>query len=361
MAGQAIVTFSDVAGFTGYDPEQILQSQGIDPSTAEGAAGAALALAQGGSVSFADVAPLIGLGLAATGVGAPVAGLVTGLLAGAQALAGLLSGGSPQADWYVGTVGFSGPKPYGPGDPKWVTFEEWLKQVGGGGSLLATGAFPWLPTILRDEANLGTDPASQFQRAYFAAWKRNAEMRLNGYTASPPFTLLATMAAAWNKQHAPGAGFDFTTNGAGTWSQISAVVGPRDQQTGEYISPGIVPTVPAKGWYIGALLAGAVDGQDKPPIHLNTGAAMSNSMPYPADEGGGSLAGIKPITFKVNTPKGVVLQPLKVKLPSAFGPVRGMSGQPQAAVTMGSVSPWVWIGGAGVLAGLGYLALRKRK
>lgn len=157
-------TLGDDPGAPGYDPESYapsaeqigqIQSQlgtALSPAQLSSVVGtySGLSSAQQGSVlsmaqsirrgqapSWSTMAPLAAGGLALFGVSAPVVAIVA---AAVPLISDLLSAlgigpGSQQCNWNVGGVCFSGNIPYGPDDPNWKTWDEFVALSQGLGTL----------------------------------------------------------------------------------------------------------------------------------------------------------------------------------------------------------------------------------
>jgi hypothetical protein len=50
---------------------------------------------------------------------------------------------------------------------------------------------------------------TQFNAAFFNAWRANKEFELNGLKSQPDWHVLKTLVKAWNRAHEPGVGYDF--------------------------------------------------------------------------------------------------------------------------------------------------------
>lgn len=223
---------------------------GIDATAQTSILNAAEGVASGGA-SANSIANLVAAGFAATGVGAPVAAAITLGLPMVEGLAQLL-GGSKTFAWKIGEfeVPAGTKRPYGPRgakDPRWLTFDAFMSELLT--KLTVWGAFtpflfnldayvPGMTQISNESVQGAETPVDAFRLVYDKAWEMNAEFLLNGQQWVDPYTLLTTLAKAWNATHE---------------DSSTMVMGP----TG--------------GTYINNLLNGDYDGQDHPPLTLNTG------------------------------------------------------------------------------------------
>ena len=177
-----------------------------------------------------------------------------------EGLFSLLNGdGMQNCDWHIGDQCMKGVPPYGPSDPRWDTFEVWYPleavnwptQDGGPESF-----FPGLNSIkLPSDWPTPTAPEDVFVAVYRAAWRKNAELVINGHQWVDPYTLLQTVAIAWNKTHAATSTHTFTgTNGT---TYVNYLL------NGVYSGQGNP----------------AVDPGDHPPLTINTGAVTPPPPP----------------------------------------------------------------------------------
>lgn len=173
---------------------QVLNGFSALPPQVKQAGGDVISGALHGAVPLTAMMPLVSLGLAATGVGAPVAGLIAAAVPIAETVGqalGLFGNPIPAAhcDWIViGAANpseanlsggdmqnldtkfhalpyygcFKGKRPFGPTDPRWVKWPDFVKKYqdneGGNGNSHSIGAFPEWGIIyanLRDIANYG--------------------------------------------------------------------------------------------------------------------------------------------------------------------------------------------------------------
>ena len=265
-----------------------LQQAGLPPNEVQAAVqaysgldanstAAVLGILDGGPINLETLAPLIGAGLAATGVGLPVVAAVTALLPVLDGIIGMFAGSDqPQVcTWTVGptpgsAVCFNRIQPFGPTDPSWETFDQFAGgtidqdavtnyrnmtfgatvsnsrgqqiRVGDLGNAFPgfmTGIGCWLAA--HPNAPAGVDG---FRFAYYKAWMANAEFAINGYQSADPYALLTACANAWNRGH--------SAHSTATFTPVTSGGAPCDD-------------------YIGLLLAGAVDQRDHPPVTINTG------------------------------------------------------------------------------------------
>ncbi|MGH8749940.1 MAG: hypothetical protein ACREU5_12650 [Burkholderiales bacterium] len=233
---------------------------------------AILGVINGGVSTFADLAPLIAAGLAATGVGAPVVAAVAAALPVLEAIVGALQPKPPACDWKIGATCITGIQPWGPTDPTWVPWAHFVSGITldnatadlstGTANANVDGAYPWYrQTIACELAAMGdapTDPVLQFYRAYYLAWQAAHEYEVNGYQSPDDIALLTTVVQAWNAVH-----------GATPTLTIVAMK-PPDTRTGPFC------LLAATGIrYINLLLDGDVTGRRSPPITINLGPARA--------------------------------------------------------------------------------------
>lgn len=292
------------------------------PPSIRSAGGDIISGALHGNISPESMMPLVSMGLAATGVGAPVAGLVAAAVPIAESVGqalGLMGrpDQSAQCAWIVsdGAIApspsalsggsmsksdselkhhswegygcFRKKRPYGPKDPVWVKWGDYVKKNStkmANGMTVAIPAFPEWSAIaqgLEDLANAGNKKYTkklddgrvlkvgggnpffpgylwgapqverEFAALYFAMWQANAELAINGHKYASDADVLTAAVKAWNTHHTGGAPF--------TLKPVS----------------GAAPQVPnySKQWFVTALLNGDIDGNDRPPVTLNTQAA----------------------------------------------------------------------------------------
>jgi hypothetical protein len=323
---------STIATYTGLSA---VQSQSI-LSIAEN-------VANGQAPSWAELAPLVAGGLALAGVASvPVIALVAAAIPIVGALVSLITGTKAKCLWNVGGVCFAGEIPYGPSDPTWVTWADFLATPGGPVAY-SEAAFPdyaatigcELPIVDRVLASqqpgagasdpfVGTlTPATLnvwlFLRTYYTLWESNAEQAINGHPYASDAALLAQVATAWNNTHTSGSTFTFQP---ATVSLSSVLVG-KDGVCGQNENLAD-PTVPT---FVSLLLAGQVDGHDEPPLTINTG---------PSTVAGDALAGKVTATATATAP-------------AAASSSSSSSGATTAAVV---------VGGAAVAGGLAWYFLK---
>lgn len=261
------------AGITGDTLQAAITSlTGLDSSAQSAVLGVGAQLMNPKGISINSVAPLIAAGFAATGVGAPIAAAITLGLPMMEGLANALNP-APKYQWIFrpanyGTVdpkvsagALLGTKtPYGPTDPKWRTFEEALPKLATMTQLMTQdGADVSLESIcpglgaqwaeahetLHDTRGL-PPAANAFRLTYNAAWRKNYEYVINGHNWVDPYTLLTTLANAWNATHLPTSTYTFTGSGS---------------------------------TYINYLINANYDGDDHPPVAINTGASTAPKPP----------------------------------------------------------------------------------
>jgi hypothetical protein len=248
-------------------------------SIPEGAVGAVAKMATG-HVDAATVAPLIAAALLASGVGAPIAGIVAAaipLVAGVvQAIqqagwASFIFGPpAPHCDWTYGDASqrcVSGKRPWGPGDSAhWSPFTDYIGQafahydelhalaaaLAGDTQSDYQAATPYgagasgyydLRQRYADEARGWPQGLRDFYAAYILAWKADAERQANGMQGAVKSQLLQTVVDAHNRAHAA----------------------PTMQLAGKSFADG--------GTFVEAMLNGDVDDQVYPPITINVGPA----------------------------------------------------------------------------------------
>ena len=292
LSAQAQTALSSAGLSTDQLQAAVTNLTGID-STAQNAILSAASGVVSSGASVNSVANLVAAGFAATGVGAPVAAAITLGLPLVEGLANLL-GASPSYAWMIGGWGVhkGTSAPYGPTDPRWLTFggffQSMLKgQLFGYSSPFNTLALgnldnfiPGMTQIVHEENEpKPKTPQDTFRSIYNAAWEKNAEFIFNGHQWVPPYTLLLVISRAWNATHS---GSKKTTIG------------------------------PSGGKYINNLLGGQYDGQDHPPITLNIGPSTKVAAP----------------------PAAVVKHVLALTLPHLAKAVQKTTGAPPAAVTV---------------------------
>jgi len=276
LANAEIASSLQNAGLTQSNIQSAIQSYAGIPVDAQNAV---LGLVSGPvPTSFSAFAPLLAAGLLASGVGAPVAAAVAAALPIIDAIDGIFQPKPQSCDWMVGNTCIHGSRPYGPSDPQWVTWDQYvagtsldpnepdLQTRSRNGVLDA--AFPFYRTTIGCElASIGnqpTAPVKQFFRAYYLAWQKNKEYEINGYQSANDYALLKAVRDAWNGTHAatsaiPIAGMTPPTLQGGPFCLYDA--------TTQSNPPGIR--------YVNLLLAGDIDGQRYTPIAINVGAAAA--------------------------------------------------------------------------------------
>ena len=313
-ASSAINEINSALQQAGLPPDQVQSAitayTGLDAASTS----CILGILDGGPVTLTSLAPLIGAGLLATGVGAPIAAAVTALLPVLDGIIGMFSPPQEHCTWKVGYYCFNRVQPYGPTDPLWET---WGQFQGGrpddiaihnwatwNGSVLGTtancpacwipvyqpfgshpssvlnrygqvvhtdalGALPGFMEVMACELNTLDAPGAvltpeqSFRRAYYHAWQAANEFAINGYKSPDYYALLKACADAWNRAHAPTATY--------TFQPISGPIPSVDQATSTF-------TCDPKKTYIGLLLSGVVNSsadqttpRDHPPVTINIG------------------------------------------------------------------------------------------
>lgn len=287
-ASDALQSALSSAGFSSDQVQQgITAYTGIDQNTQD----AILGIATHGLQTAAQLAPIIAAGLLATGVGAPVAAVVAGLLPVVDDLLGLFAAKPPHCNFMVGPECVTSAQPYGPLDPRWIPFAVWLNAAyavdqlsGGEGSALGLNTvertFPLFWQVMHPElATLGTSTLDQFKRAYYVAWKANEEFYINGYKAADPYALLTSVVKAWNATHLAAPTQTFAPGGS-------------------------------DGSYITRLLNGDVDQRRRAPVTVNLGGVppvkiahvLTLHFPQPA-----AVSAKAPVTAAPASSAGTVL------------------------------------------------------
>lgn len=248
------------------------------------AAGVVVDVATGKTPSFAAIGSIVAAGLAATGVGAPVAAVVAAAIPIISAVASALGmfGGDEHCAWKVGGVCFNGKRPYGPADPQWTTLDAFaaIKPVKGGfgGTTIEPplkSAFPFYDQIMADYsraspvalvgglASGGTSvtpapsPKDVFLRAYGEAWRSNAERAINGHNSLSEADLFKQVVNAWETARPTHGSLDFTIDGSGDS-------------------------------FVDKIVRGDVDGQNRPPLTLSGGPIFDPRLPGSASVRRGS-------------------------------------------------------------------------
>ena len=125
------------------------------------------------------------------------------------------------AEWFQITTETTIYWPSGPAQAKWYTKNDgnwrpidnafhryrWLECEAQLGYMLSNGGGEGVSTSNLD-AETGA-AVTQFLAAYFAMWKRNAELALNGLQPAADSIVLQQLLVAWNTAHAPGKTFTF--------------------------------------------------------------------------------------------------------------------------------------------------------
>ena len=303
---------------------------GLSMVQSQSVLGVAASLAAGQVPTWATMAPLVAGGLALLNVAAPVVALVAAAIPILGALVSLITGTDPKCTWNVGGVCFTGNVPWGPSDPKWVTWQQFVSigaeglapQIAGTlfpGTTPPQGGIAWfafpdyastigceLPIIdatiaalQTPSATLGAVPSSGilgvgaqgaqgghvesggmttavptdvlntwlFLRTYYTVWIANAEQAINGHPYAHDADLLVQTVTAWNATHTPN--YQYTFQPA-TVTLADIEVGKASAcRAGEDLVNPDVPT------FVALLLAGQIDGHDQPPLTINVGSAFT--------------------------------------------------------------------------------------
>lgn len=128
-ANAAEAEISNTLGGIGILPDDVKAAATAFKNLPSGATNAVLHMATTGQVSLTTVAPILAMGLAATGVGAPAAAIVAAALPIVDAIGhalGLFGDSAPHFDWIVGQQGFVGHIPYGPTDSLWTPLSQMI-------------------------------------------------------------------------------------------------------------------------------------------------------------------------------------------------------------------------------------------
>lgn len=283
-------TLGKLASTAGITPSQLSRAAASIDQYGMQAVASVGKLVSGGQMHFMDVAPIVAMGLAATGVGA-AAGAAVAVVAGAlDAIADLVNA-PPQLDpnhqWYLpdGTVRtVPTGRPGGPDAKDWTTWEDWIgglpkgssgmlpakepgypmydetigweitrlqalldiqdgKSINVPGLSYSNGQLAGIDSVLISTAEIKNIPRGliQFYIAYYKAWQKAFEFAINGYTFPQPWAIFASTMNSWNAAHAgPSVSLVATTHG-------------RSQSIG-------LPNDPGGSSYIGQLLNGDLDG-----------------------------------------------------------------------------------------------------
>lgn len=273
----------------GLLPEDVKSAVAGFQGIPEDSANAVLHIAQTGKVDIATVTPLIAAGLAATGVGAPAAAVVSIALPLVQSLGDALGlfqhSPEPKYDYYwVATshpdqyMGFNGKIPYGPTDPTWKKWPDFVAKNLQGHNVVVP--IPYYEYIRSDLKAISDYPKGKFAsfpkeavdfiKAYLGAWAANAERGINGHKWADEGALLQAVTTAWQRSHAADKHYTFQLG---------------DSSSNNFIS------------YI---LGGNIDKNRRPPLTINVGATIAQpvkkSLPKPsaaATSALGSLAAAK--------------------------------------------------------------------
>lgn len=328
---------------------QVLNGFSALPPQVKQAGGDIISGALHGTVPLTAMMPLVSLGLAATGVGAPVAGLIAAAVPIAETVGqalGLFGTPVPTAhcDWIVNGAAnpneanlsggdmqnadtkwhglpwygcFKGKRPFGPTDPRWVKWPDFVKKYqdnnAGNGMSHTIQAFPeWgnaIYTNLRDIANYGNKKYS-VKSADGRVWKAsdNGLMHSSLWTAPQAVRDFHTLYFYMWQANAEMAinGHKFASDANVLTAAIQAWNLHHKGGSTFTIKPasssGGVPLIygPA-GSFIASLLNGDVDGQDFMPvggpvgITLPTGVAPRLAVPASAQP--------------IHLGKGVAVQP----------------------------------------------------
>lgn len=283
-----MVDFSDATGIAGtlegmgFLPDDAARAVNSFSNIPPNAANAVLHMAETGSVDVGTVAPVLAMGLAATGVGAPAAAVVSAVLPAAQAILGalgLFQGGNDQHfDWYVGQTGFKGPTPSDPTDPLWKRIDSFLPPLPKPNSTddfatqtkraIAYGAFPEYIYIENDlyDMSIGGGKyknlpkgAQDFAKALFGAWKANAERQINGHKGATLPALLQAVHSGWERSHTSGPTYTFSRGDLGNFSPAN------------YAKPNS-PFVSNTN-FIELLLGGVLDKNREAPLTIHVGTS----------------------------------------------------------------------------------------
>ena len=302
----APTSLSSLMSTISQDPDVMngLADAGISlPDVSSGVVAGFGQLLSGGGASLAQIAPLVGGALALVGgpVGAVAGTFITGALGAMNSLESFFGQSQPSYAWVVGGEGFPGPRPFGPADKAWVTWESYVEKVipkpsktppltaplGTPDVLACAGAyggppvfaFQWLPTILRDKAAaqaIVTSKApnsrdlltARFTLLYIAAWERNAELWINGFQGAGDYQVLVTVASAWNESQS-------AATKSAAYVPTNTIVPQNDgalkgsfAYTAEWGASFMVWTCPSENSFISNLEAGNVTGQDNPAITI---------------------------------------------------------------------------------------------
>lgn len=325
LGDDAVSQINSALQAAGLPPNQVQSAVQAYTGLDEASTNAIIGIVDGGPISLTTMAPLIGAGLLATGVGAPIAAAVTALLPVLDGIIGMFSGPQEKCTWKVGYFCFNRTQPYGPTDPLWETWEQFR---GGVVDMTAIQSWAtWNGSVLRPTANcalcwvspaeagsitavgqpFGTHPASVlngagqvvhtdalgalpgymtvmaceltrletgaslslvdgFRRTYYRAWQVANEYAINGYKSPDYYALLKACADAWNRAHSASTTY--------TFQPINAGIPDVDPNTSTFsCDPNVT--------YIGLLLAGVVNSsadqttpRDHPPITINTGTRL---------------------------------------------------------------------------------------
>lgn len=90
------------------------------------------------------------------------------------------------------------------------------KWSGDGDARLVDLAWPQYHHLECEQKNLLPGAAGLFQQAFFAAWKLNREMELNGQKAAEDWQVLSHVVQLWNRAYAAGSTYTFAPRGSDT-------------------------------------------------------------------------------------------------------------------------------------------------
>jgi hypothetical protein len=289
MQSQAPTIFGQLATQSG-----IQDADWQKASTVIGSYGGALVHAANdiisGNATLADVQPIFGAALLVAGA-APVVGLaVAAGLSIFSALTGILSPApcsNCSGRCVANNVCLSGTtptgkrfnvQPSGPSDANWITWDDIPDQA----SLLQALIPYYNQTIACELPKLNvSDPVQAFFYTYYTALKQANEYPLNGYTAPTPWDVFTQVQTTWNAVHAG-------PNVALIETQMQPPVTPPGQDPCTYGSGSTgAPNDPNGRSFLGALLAGNIDGQHHSAGDgINVGSSSASNVYWPGQHVG---------------------------------------------------------------------------
>jgi len=303
----------------------VLDSYSALPSNVKQMGGDIIAGALHGNVSITSMMPLVSMGLAETGVGAPVAGLVAAAVPILGAVGNLLDGSHPPATdrcaWIVKSTAnvdpswlsggsmtmpssdddmkkfgytpesfgcFNKKRPYGPSDPAWVKFAAYVKKnqkIFGNGHFAVLFAFAnqmpgytndWtiIYNDLRDLANfgnknysMGSDDGRKFQMVPWNTQNPGGNQIRAGYLYTAPLAVRQFAALYFYMWQANA---EMAINGHKFASDKDILVAALQAWNLRNKGGPTVTIKPGDKWFLGYLLNGDIDGNDETPITLPT-------------------------------------------------------------------------------------------